>query len=185
MTIIRPETFQRHLPAGYDGLFDWDFLLPAFAPTNIKPMDLDALVERQGHFLVFETKNPGVPIPDAQRLALDRLILRGRGAIRAIILNAKHPSQIDGWQVWGRHGNEVLRLPREGNASALVASCRKWFEAVSARPPPLWHQHPIRKQSDLFADLIADPVELATLHLEALPRGQRAMVLARFTEDFP
>jgi len=48
MAIKYPDTFMDALPAGFDGVFDWDFLITAFAPTKIQPMDIDGIIERKG-----------------------------------------------------------------------------------------------------------------------------------------
>ena len=70
--MLHSETaFRDTLPAGFDGLFSWDWLEGCFGETNIKAMDLDAIVERRGRFLIFETKRPGVDIPTGQRLTLE------------------------------------------------------------------------------------------------------------------
>jgi hypothetical protein len=55
----------------YQQLPDWDDLLPCF-PRGIAPTDVDGLVEIGSNLLFMEQKGPGVPIPDAQRLALQR-----------------------------------------------------------------------------------------------------------------
>lgn len=64
------ETFEQWLPAGFDGEFQWDFLLPAFKETNIKPMDFDAVIERNGKVLIFETKADGKAIEIGQAITL-------------------------------------------------------------------------------------------------------------------
>lgn len=46
----------RSIPAFVRGLWDWTFLNKCFASTNIRVSDVDGLVERYGHFLVFESK---------------------------------------------------------------------------------------------------------------------------------
>lgn len=72
-TIKYPETFHNSKPAGYDGVFDWSWTKGCFGNTNITPMDFDGVVERNGHCLIFESKKPGVEIPDGQKWALERL----------------------------------------------------------------------------------------------------------------
>ena len=73
-TILYPEAFRRNEPAGFDGVFDWDCLIQwerQFNPrSKIKPTDQDAVVERKGFLLKFETKEPGVPLDWAQATAL-------------------------------------------------------------------------------------------------------------------
>ena len=58
--INNTEYFNQNLPAGFDGQFDWDFLIPAFGNNGIKPSDIDCLIERNGRFLLFETKKLAV-----------------------------------------------------------------------------------------------------------------------------
>lgn len=54
------------------GRWDWSWLTSAFT-DGVRVMDVDALVERNGRFLAFETKGNGVLVPKGQRLALERL----------------------------------------------------------------------------------------------------------------
>jgi len=80
-TIKYPEAFKASLPAGYDGIFDWSFLLPIFKGTKITPMDIDALVERHGRILIFETKQPDKDVPSGQVGALETLLRLGQGFV--------------------------------------------------------------------------------------------------------
>lgn len=132
MTILRPNAFKKAPSAGFDGVFDWDFLLPAFEGTRIEPMDLDAFIERRGNFLGFETKDGNVPIPEGQTIALRELALTGRWVI--IVLRAKTPDKIDGWDVWyrGQKSGSFQQRHEEGNAADLVAFVRRWFAKASA-----------------------------------------------------
>ena len=66
-----PEKFMESKPAGFDGLFDWSWTIGCFGDTKITPMDLDCLIERNGKFLLCETKNPGVRIPRGQMYAFE------------------------------------------------------------------------------------------------------------------
>ena len=80
MAIRNQKLFDQSLPADYSGLFAWDFLMKygAFGYNNkIQPMDLDACIERNGRFLIFETKGKGVPIPKGQQLTLNALLDNG------------------------------------------------------------------------------------------------------------
>lgn len=54
------------------GRWDWSWLTSAFT-DGVRVMDIDALVERNGRFLAFETKPIGVAPPRGQKLALERL----------------------------------------------------------------------------------------------------------------
>jgi hypothetical protein len=119
--------FERDLPAGFDGVFMWDFLAGAFGPV-IMPMDFDAVVERKGSFLVFETKAPGTEMPKGQRLTLEQLLHDKRFTV---IYCAKRAEDIQQWEVWTRSGRTVIR----GDAAALWAWCNAWFEDKNDRDP--------------------------------------------------
>jgi hypothetical protein len=69
-TIKHPNGFVQSPSAGFDGVFDWSWTDGCFGNTRISPMDFDGVVERRGNFLVFETKNLGVPVPDGQLITL-------------------------------------------------------------------------------------------------------------------
>jgi hypothetical protein len=114
------------LPAGFDGEFCWDFLKPAWGATRIRPTDIDAMVERHGAYLLFETKAPGKAVEDGQRIALE-----GLACLRpfTIVFCAKRCEQIDGFDVWARG----RRTHFFGNADTLVAWCTAWLEEQDAR----------------------------------------------------
>jgi len=78
-TVYDPKGFRESLPPDHDGIFDWQWMLDArcFGDTNIAPMDFDGVVERKGHFLVFETKSEGTPVPLGQMYTLQALIETG------------------------------------------------------------------------------------------------------------
>jgi len=133
MTIHNLETFNQSKPANFDSVFDWDFMLPAFAPTKIAPMDFDAVIERFGNFLVFETKTPGTPVPRGQEITLESLVSTGNFTV--IVLHSKTPDEIQGWAEWhfSTQSNAILKRARDGNADALVARVREWFLWASGR----------------------------------------------------
>jgi hypothetical protein len=54
------------------GIWDWSILSGCFS-GGIRPTDLDGLVERRGHFLVLEAKQPGVSVPLGQRYTFEAL----------------------------------------------------------------------------------------------------------------
>ena len=99
-TIKYPGAFKASLPAGYDGVFDWSFLLPVFEGTKIEPMDIDGLVERHGKVLFMETKGSGVPIPQGQIIAYKTLLTIGKGKIHLMIFYGKTSSTIKGLDEW-------------------------------------------------------------------------------------
>ena len=119
-TIKRPDTFNRAAPAGYDGVFDWTWTQGCFGDTKIKPMDVDAIVERKGQFLVFETKNIGVPIPAGQMFTLEALHRLDVFTI-LIIYGKLYPETCD---IWYPKCSKVGKL--EGTEAAHEFVC-KWF----------------------------------------------------------
>lgn len=124
--IHNPTLFESYLPAGFDGQFHWDFLRPAWGTTRIEPTDVDAMVERYGAFLLFETKEPGVPIPEGQRRAFEQLL---RLPQFTIIHCAKDPRQINEFEIWTRG----KRTHVSGDAETLVDYCRSWREYQEER----------------------------------------------------
>ena len=81
MAFHSKDKFFEDLPAGFDGVFDWDFLLPIFEGTKITPMDIDAIIERNGNALIVERKRPGKDIPLGQKITLEFLLKTGLGKI--------------------------------------------------------------------------------------------------------
>lgn len=65
-TIKYKDAFLNSPAAGFDGVFDWSWTDGCFGSGKITPMDFDGVVERNGNFILFETKNIGTPIPQGQ-----------------------------------------------------------------------------------------------------------------------
>lgn len=95
-----PKTFEGAKPAGFDGLFDWDFLELVFEGTKIMPMDIDAVVERKGKLLIFETKSEFKDIPYGQIITFERLLTIGNGDIHVMIIYGKTADSIVGMDEW-------------------------------------------------------------------------------------
>lgn len=125
--IKHPKRFKESNPAGYDGLFDWDFLRPAFNGTKIEPMDIDAVVERHGYFLVFETKKPDKEIPQGQAITLESLVLLGRGRVLVLVLYGKNPEEIEGMEQWAYSGGKVIKIHKPCNADDVLNKVTAWF----------------------------------------------------------
>ena len=70
-TIYNPNAFDSSPAAGFDGAFFWEWTEGCFGTGSIAPMDFDAVVERNGNFIVFETKKRGVVVPQGQLITLD------------------------------------------------------------------------------------------------------------------
>jgi hypothetical protein len=86
-TIKNEKVFNESAPPGFDGIFDWSWLEGCFGNTKIMPMDIDAIVERKGNFLIFETKHMGVPVPQGQMITLKKLV--GLRKITVMIIHGK------------------------------------------------------------------------------------------------
>ena len=59
-------------------------------PGKVNPSDIDAVLERNDHFLLMEYKSPGAPVHMGQRIMLKRLVRRG----------------FDVWVVWGDQADD-------------------------------------------------------------------------------
>ena len=100
-SIKNPEKLMMWPPAGFDGPMEWAFLKGAWGiGSNISPMDIDGVVERYCHFLMFETKDVGVPIQDGQRWTIENLIKVGAGRITFLMLRGKTQFEIEGMEEW-------------------------------------------------------------------------------------
>lgn len=142
--INNEERFYSWPPACFDGVFHWDFLFPAFEheKTGIEPMDFDGVVERNGCFLGFETKEPGTVIPKGQQIALARAVATGVWTV--IFLPAKSQHEITRWQVWwlSKSGSApgaalVKRRWHVGSSQGLVEFVARWFRWASKQRRPV------------------------------------------------
>jgi hypothetical protein len=55
-----------------EGFWDWGFLDDTL-PGKVKVSDIDGFVEKNGHFLILETKKFDVSIPLGQKIAYEKL----------------------------------------------------------------------------------------------------------------
>jgi len=67
----------RNLEAFAAARWDWSFLEGCFGQTRISPSDIDACVERNGHFLWIENKPLNGGLDTGQFILLSRLRKRG------------------------------------------------------------------------------------------------------------
>lgn len=137
------ERFNQWQPALFDGQFDWDFLLPAFKETKIQPMDFDAVIERHGRLLIFETKSPGKPIELGQAITLTHA---WKGGATIVHLEGKMPKEICGYALYGaREYEEVNGRPKEkigdreirrADAFDVLFITRRWFCFANNKKQP-------------------------------------------------
>jgi hypothetical protein len=105
------------------GLRDYRWLQDAL-PGRVAPMDVDAMLERKGRFLVLEFKPQGAPLPMGQRLTLKALVRLG----------------MDVWVVHELKGGKVKvgAMDRNGNVpfsdtvtvARLRANVAEWFRSA-------------------------------------------------------
>lgn len=115
MTIEDPQRF-------LDGVWDWAILKGCFGDTKIMPTDVDGLVERNGLFLVLETKQSGAEVPQGQLITFQQLAKTGKFTI-FIIWGKKH---------WPERIQFITRqrthAPIGCNGFELLAHVKRWFE---------------------------------------------------------
>lgn len=126
-TIKFPAGFAHSPAAGNDGVFDWSWTKGCFGEGKITPMDFDGVVERKGNFILFETKDLGVPIPVGQMYTLESAHRLGCFAI-FLIHGKTHPESC---QIWypGTDKREVV----EG-VEKIKAKVSAWYAYADKNP---------------------------------------------------
>jgi len=128
------KSFFENLSAGFDGVFDWDFLLPAFEGTKIEPMDIDAAVERHGKVLLIETKSPGKAIPLGQEITLKTLLGIGKGSICVMVIYGKAAQSIVAFEEWHWHNGVIEVKKTQCESSYVLKRVTEWFRWANASP---------------------------------------------------
>lgn len=123
-TIKHPETFRRAAPAGFDGVFDWSWTQGCFGAGKITPMDLDGVIERKGQFLVFETKDVGVQIPQGQLYTLQAL--HRLGFFTIMIIHGKICPEVA--HCWYPASKTKITLHGPDEARDFVARWYRWSD---------------------------------------------------------
>lgn len=86
------------------GLRDYRWVSESL-PGKIAPMDLDAVLEKNGHVLILEMKPKGAPVPLGQRLTLKNFVRMG----------------CDVWVIWGDGPTvEAGEMDRNGNVNFIA-----------------------------------------------------------------
>lgn len=110
---------------GFDGVFHWGWVLEAMGYdegiTRIQPMDFDGVIERNYHYLIFETKDIEKKISQAQEWTLQRL----RKAKSFTIM-----------KVWGKIKPECFEISSGKQSTTTTGvgiekakeAVKKWFE---------------------------------------------------------
>ncbi len=143
MALRNKKKFLDDPPAGFDGVFEWDYLIPAFKKAtgrNIKPMDIDAHVEIKGHHLIFETKAEGVPVPLPQLQAMRQLWAKGYHTV-ILLWGKDFPIECEIWWPGGREEKiRKYRLTRD----SLLEVCERWARWAEERPCPFQYDERLR-----------------------------------------
>lgn len=128
-SILYPDAFNRSAPPAFDGVMDWSWMQACWANQNDKPMDFDAVKERNGEFLVVETKNIGARVPLGQTIAFQRLHAQGNWAVM-LVWGKLHPEYGEFW-----FPNKAIKQAFTGieQAQGLV---RRWFLWADQKPRP-------------------------------------------------
>lgn len=137
--IRNPDRFNQAKPAGFDGIFDWDWTRGCFGSTSIEPMDIDACVERRGQFLMFETKDAGVEVKEGQMITLRRF--RGLGCVTLIFIVGKAcpPELAVVWYPGTHELDPEVDVEHFTGIEPIRDFIKRWFAWASdgspARPP--------------------------------------------------
>lgn len=138
MAIEYPDKFDKARPAGFDGIFNWDFLLPIFEETNIRPMDFDAVIERRGKILIIETKSPNKDIPLGQEITLKSILKIGKGRIFVFVFYGKDESTISKMEEWRYSRGRIQKDIFECDSTRCYARVNDWFKwanKIEGGPP--------------------------------------------------
>jgi hypothetical protein len=108
-----------------NSFWDWTFYNECFAPTRIRLTDIDGFVERQGNFLILETKRPGAILPEGQRIMFKRMAKTGLFTIFIIWGPTNIPQEII------QITQSIWTSPKKCNTAILKRMIREWFENAS------------------------------------------------------
>ena len=99
---------------GFDGVFPWGWIIDAIKTVNpkskIMPMDFDAVVERNSHYLVIETKDIGIDIEMGQIITLN---------------NLKHPKSFTVMKIWGKENPVKMEINKQNGEIIEVNSFKE------------------------------------------------------------
>lgn len=110
-----------------DGIWDWSILRGCFGQTKIEPTDIDGCIERHGHKLFIETKQPGTDMPLGQSITLDSMTMDGHTVI--VVWGKKnHPERI---RVITPFGQEDLEQADLETFRGIVS---RWFAWADKQP---------------------------------------------------
>ena len=124
MTIVKPELF-------INGFWDWGILKGCFGSTHIEPTDVDGLVERNGHFLVIETKNPDVLLKKEQVITFTNLIKTKKFTVIVVWGKKDKPEEMMIYYPSYELYNHIGWVgKKKANLNDFRSVVKKWFNYV-------------------------------------------------------
>lgn len=160
-TIKHPGGFAHSPAAGFDGVFDWSWTQGCFGKGRITPMDFDGVVERKGNFILFETKNLGVPIPDGQIYTLQAA--HRLGCFTIFLIHGKTAPEMA--QVW--YPGTEKRHVFEG-VDAIRERVAAWYEYAEANPQKTVDVSFLNRRIQTLQSCLDEAAELARRLLQVL-----------------
>jgi hypothetical protein len=114
---------------GFDGVFPWGWIIDEIKKVDpkskITPTDFDCVVERNSHYLVFETKNVGKEIDIGQVIALN---------------NLKHPKSFTVIKIWGKENPVKMEINKQSGEIINVTDfnemkswVNRWFKMANKK----------------------------------------------------
>jgi hypothetical protein len=110
--------------AGGLGLRDYRWLSPHL-PGKVNPTDIDSVLERNGHFLIQEYKDPGATLHKGQRIMLKHLVRLGMDVLVVWGSDADAEAPVQVFRV-DRNG-ELSEVPELSTAEELALFVRRWL----------------------------------------------------------
>jgi hypothetical protein len=107
-----------------ENIWNWSYLTGTtdFNAREI-PTDLDGCLEKNGNFLILETKSASVKeLPTGQRITFESFIQTGVCTVVIIFGKANAPERID---VWTK--NEIIRYPK-ADMTTLRKIVSQWYK---------------------------------------------------------
>lgn len=165
-TIKHHATFERSLPVGFDGAFDWSWTQGHLGNGKITPMDFDGVVERKGNFIVFETKGAMVPIPRGQLMTLEAAYRLGVFTI-LLIEGKTTPESAQAWCQPGFKNGMRMRQHVPTDSDRLGRFVGDWYDFANANSAR-------QNTSSALAIVHTLKMQLQTVH------AQNAMLLREY-----
>jgi hypothetical protein len=116
----------RNEKAFLDGFWDWGIFDSCFSNPKVKVADIDGFVERNGNFLVLETKQIGVPIPYGQQITYRQLTRTKLFTILFLYGPKNEPQEFELWRP-----NGTILSKKKTDIAEVKTFISRWFEWAS------------------------------------------------------